>query len=65
MEPAWRRSDVGEARAEAETSAPPDGPPERLPHSTGEVYQILFEGKAPRAAVTDLMLRSPKVEWQA
>jgi glycerol-3-phosphate dehydrogenase (NAD(P)+) len=31
---------------------------------TGEVYQILFEGKAPRAAVTDLMLRSPKVEWQ-
>jgi glycerol-3-phosphate dehydrogenase (NAD(P)+) len=29
---------------------------------TGEVYQILFEGKSPRAAVTDLMFRSPKVE---
>jgi glycerol-3-phosphate dehydrogenase (NAD(P)+) len=31
---------------------------------TTEVYRILFEGKAPLAAVTDLMVRSPKVEWQ-
>jgi glycerol-3-phosphate dehydrogenase (NAD(P)+) len=31
---------------------------------TGEVYRILFEGKAPRDAVTDLMLRAPKAEWQ-
>jgi glycerol-3-phosphate dehydrogenase (NAD(P)+) len=31
---------------------------------TSEVYCILFEGKAPLAAVTDLMVRSPKVEWQ-
>jgi glycerol-3-phosphate dehydrogenase (NAD(P)+) len=30
---------------------------------TAEVHAILFEGKAPRAAVTDLMLRPPKVEW--
>jgi glycerol-3-phosphate dehydrogenase (NAD(P)+) len=30
---------------------------------TREVFQILFEGKAPRAAVTDLMMRLPKDEW--
>ena len=30
---------------------------------TVEVARILFEGKAPAAAVTDLMLRDPKVEW--
>ncbi|MBX6312737.1 MAG: NAD(P)H-dependent glycerol-3-phosphate dehydrogenase [Isosphaeraceae bacterium] len=30
---------------------------------TAEVYQILFEGKPPTAAVTDLMLRMPKMEW--
>ena len=29
---------------------------------TGELYQILFEGKNPRTAVTDLMVRQPKVE---
>jgi glycerol-3-phosphate dehydrogenase (NAD(P)+) len=29
---------------------------------TDEVYQILFHGKSPRAAVTDLMLRDPKDE---
>ena len=31
---------------------------------TDEVYQILFERKPPRNAVTDLMLRHPKDEWQ-
>ena len=31
---------------------------------TSELYQVLFEGKSPRAAVGDLMLRSPKVESQ-
>ncbi len=30
---------------------------------TDELYRILFEGKAPLAAVTDLMVRHPKVEW--
>lgn len=30
---------------------------------TSELHQILFEGKPPRSAVTDLMVRSPKVEW--
>jgi glycerol-3-phosphate dehydrogenase (NAD(P)+) len=30
---------------------------------TEELYQVLFEGKPPRAAVTDLMIRAPKVEW--
>ncbi len=30
---------------------------------TRELYQILFEGKPPRSAVTDLMVRAPKVEW--
>jgi glycerol-3-phosphate dehydrogenase (NAD(P)+) len=29
---------------------------------TAEVYRVLYEGKDPRAAVTDLMLRSPKGE---
>jgi len=29
---------------------------------TAEVFQILFEAKSPRTAVTDLMLRGPKVE---
>jgi glycerol-3-phosphate dehydrogenase (NAD(P)+) len=28
-----------------------------------EVHQVLFEGKSPRSAVTDLMVRMPKVEW--
>jgi glycerol-3-phosphate dehydrogenase (NAD(P)+) len=31
---------------------------------TDELYQILFEGKAPLDAVTNLMVRAPKVEWQ-
>ncbi len=31
---------------------------------TEEVYRILFEGKSPLAAVTDLMDRDPKDEWQ-
>jgi glycerol-3-phosphate dehydrogenase (NAD(P)+) len=30
---------------------------------TREVHQILFEGKAPLSAVTDLMMRLPKDEW--
>ena len=30
---------------------------------TSELDQILFQGKSPRAAVTDLMLRHPKDEW--
>jgi glycerol-3-phosphate dehydrogenase (NAD(P)+) len=30
---------------------------------TSEVHQILFEGKPPRSAVSDLMVRAPKVEW--
>jgi DNA-binding LytR/AlgR family response regulator len=30
---------------------------------TGEVDRILHEGKSPRLAVTDLMLRLPKEEW--
>jgi glycerol-3-phosphate dehydrogenase (NAD(P)+) len=30
---------------------------------TREVFRILFEGKAPRLAVTDLMMRQPKDEW--
>ena len=29
---------------------------------TDELYQILFQGKSPRAAVSDLMVRIPKVE---
>jgi glycerol-3-phosphate dehydrogenase (NAD(P)+) len=29
---------------------------------TAEVYRVLYEGKKPRDAVNDLMLRSPKVE---
>jgi glycerol-3-phosphate dehydrogenase (NAD(P)+) len=31
---------------------------------TGELYQVLFEGKSPRTAVTDLMVRLPKMEWE-
>jgi glycerol-3-phosphate dehydrogenase (NAD(P)+) len=31
---------------------------------TAELYQVLFEGKSPRTAVTDLMERHPKVEWE-
>ncbi len=30
---------------------------------TAELYQVLFEGKNPRSAVSDLMIRLPKVEW--
>jgi glycerol-3-phosphate dehydrogenase (NAD(P)+) len=29
---------------------------------TAEVYRVLYEGKSPRAAVDDLMLREPKSE---
>ncbi len=29
---------------------------------TDELYRILFEGKSPHEAVTDLMIREPKVE---
>ncbi|MDR3637321.1 MAG: NAD(P)-dependent glycerol-3-phosphate dehydrogenase [Isosphaeraceae bacterium] len=31
---------------------------------TRALYQVLFEGKTPVDAVTEFMLRSPKVEWQ-
>lgn len=31
---------------------------------TAELFQVLFQGKSPRAAVVDLMLRSPRVEWE-
>jgi glycerol-3-phosphate dehydrogenase (NAD(P)+) len=31
---------------------------------TDELHAILFEGKPPREAATDLMLRAPKDEWQ-
>jgi glycerol-3-phosphate dehydrogenase (NAD(P)+) len=31
---------------------------------TAELHQVLFEAKSPRAAVTDLMERQPKVEWE-
>ncbi len=30
---------------------------------TSEVHQVLFEGKDPREAVADLMLRPPRGEW--
>ena len=30
---------------------------------TAELHQVLFEGKNPRSAVSDLMIRQPKVEW--
>ena len=30
---------------------------------TSELYQILFQGKSPREAVSDLMIRLPKQEW--
>jgi glycerol-3-phosphate dehydrogenase (NAD(P)+) len=32
---------------------------------TTEVHRVLFEGKGPRRAVTDLMVRVPKVEWDS
>ena len=32
---------------------------------TAEVYRVLYEGKDPRAAVNDLMLRSPKGEEES
>jgi glycerol-3-phosphate dehydrogenase (NAD(P)+) len=32
---------------------------------TAEVYRVLYENKDPRAAVTDLMLRSPKEEMES
>jgi glycerol-3-phosphate dehydrogenase (NAD(P)+) len=31
---------------------------------TAELYRILFEGKAPRDAVVDLMVRLPKQEGE-
>jgi glycerol-3-phosphate dehydrogenase (NAD(P)+) len=31
---------------------------------TDELHDILFQGKPPRAALADLMVRSPKEEWQ-
>jgi glycerol-3-phosphate dehydrogenase (NAD(P)+) len=31
---------------------------------TAELHEVLFEGKSPRAAVTDLMERNPKMEWE-
>jgi glycerol-3-phosphate dehydrogenase (NAD(P)+) len=31
---------------------------------TASLHQVLFEGKSPRAAVTDLMERNPKMEWE-
>ncbi|AGA27001.1 NAD(P)H-dependent glycerol-3-phosphate dehydrogenase [Singulisphaera acidiphila] len=31
---------------------------------TDELYRVLFEGKSPHAAVTDLMIREPKVEGE-
>jgi len=31
---------------------------------TAELHRVLFEGKSPRAAVTDLMERNPKMEWE-
>ena len=30
---------------------------------TAELHRVLFEGKEPRSAVSDLMVRLPKVEW--
>ena len=30
---------------------------------TDELYQVLFRGKAPRAALNQLMERIPKDEW--
>jgi glycerol-3-phosphate dehydrogenase (NAD(P)+) len=32
---------------------------------TGELHRVLFEGKAPRAAVVDLMVRMPRDEWES
>jgi glycerol-3-phosphate dehydrogenase (NAD(P)+) len=30
---------------------------------TDELYEVLYRGKSPRAALADLMVRHPKVEW--
>ena len=30
---------------------------------TAELHQVLFEGKSPRSAVSDLMVRLPRDEW--
>jgi glycerol-3-phosphate dehydrogenase (NAD(P)+) len=30
---------------------------------TGELHKVLFEGKSPRLAVADLMVRLPRDEW--
>ena len=35
----------------------------RIVIQPAEVHKVLFEGKEPRRAVTDLMVRLPKVEW--
>jgi glycerol-3-phosphate dehydrogenase (NAD(P)+) len=32
---------------------------------TAEVHHVLFEGKDPRSAVADLMVRNPRDEWDA
>jgi glycerol-3-phosphate dehydrogenase (NAD(P)+) len=32
---------------------------------TNEIYQVLYEGKEPLAAVSDLMLREPRSERTA
>jgi glycerol-3-phosphate dehydrogenase (NAD(P)+) len=32
---------------------------------TGELHRVLFEGKDPRAAVVDLMVRMPRDEWES
>lgn len=31
---------------------------------TDELHEVLFQGKSPRTALSDLMVRSPKDEWQ-
>ncbi len=31
---------------------------------TAALHQVLFEGKSPRTAVTDLMERLPRMEWE-
>ncbi len=31
---------------------------------TSELHRILFQGKAPQAAVSDLMVRLPRMEWE-
>lgn len=32
---------------------------------TAELNQVLFEGKDPRSAVSDLMVRLPRIEWDS